>query len=279
MNPNSAAARRRQAAGAGTGAAPDSTHQPATATATDLDFTSFHDQFEQKAGETGAVNQDIAFSTSSNPFASVNSECDEDAIQQQSMLTCGLNMSFLHDWIRPAGEANENNGIANDGNDIFGAFDNVDNNTPSAANAFANFDTAWGDVAPDSNADKNQSDGSFTKFELANDQDRSPPRRSASGKDKKTRKPRRKSNSGNAPPENSSGGEGLNDSFNDMNVSNPDADGRKHRRERGEGEKRPGGSRNSGGERRRRPKEGEEDPQRSVPRRNRSGRDASRTTG
>ena len=227
-----------------------------------MDFTSFHDQFDQKAGEAGAVNQDAAFSTASNPFASVNSECNEDVIQQQSLILCGLNMSFLHDWIRPAGEANENN-AANTGNDIFGAFDNVDNNTPSAANAFADFDTAWGDVADDGQAD-NQADGAFAKFDSANDKDRSPPRRSASGKDKhKARKPRRKSG-----PEGSGAGEGLNDSFNDMNVSNTDADVRKHRRERGEGDK----------QRRRRPKDGEEDG-RSAPRRNRSGRDASRTTG
>ena len=246
-----------------------------------MDFTSFHDQFEQQVGEAGAVNQEVAFSTASNPFASVTSECDEDVLQQHSMVLCGLNMSFLHDWIRPAGEPSENNGVTTTGNDIFGAFDSVENSTPSAANAFADFDTAWGDVAQDSQAEKTQPDrGGFSaKFDAAIEKDRSPPRRSASGKDKlKTRKPRRKS--GSAAAESSGGGEGLNASFSDMNVSNPDADLRKHRRERGDGEKRAGGgSRGSGGDqRRRRPKEGEEEG-RSAPRRNRRGRDASRTTG
>ena len=68
LNPNSAAARRRQAAGA---VAP-STAGGTTLNASDLDFTSFDDNFDQ--GKKSPVNPDLAFSTAANPFASVTSE-------------------------------------------------------------------------------------------------------------------------------------------------------------------------------------------------------------
>lgn len=55
LDPNSAAARRRQAAGG------DS-----------MEFATFHSRFDEvkSKGATGAVNQDLAFSTTQNPFAS-----------------------------------------------------------------------------------------------------------------------------------------------------------------------------------------------------------------
>lgn len=245
LNPNSAAARRRQAAGGGGMSAQESNHQPCTGTAPDINFTSFPGQFEKS---TDSANPDNAFSTASNPFAAVTSEPSEI-------------------------------GAGNSGNDIFGAFDNADSNTSSAENAFANFDTAWGDIAADG-TEKAQPAEEFAKFDSTLDEgeDRSPPRRSASGKekaDKKNRKPRRKSGNTGAEGSGSGAGEGLNESFNDINLSNPDNDSRKHR-PRGEGEKRhaPKGP----GERRRRPKD-TGDEERIAPRRNRSGRDASRTTG
>ena len=276
LDPNSAAARRRKAAGA---AAAD-TSQQQTATAADLDFTSFHEQFE--SNDQSAANPELAFSTTSNPFASVTSECDVSNAIQESPVFCGLNLSFLQDWILPTGESGENNGTANVGTDIFEAFDNDDNATPSAANAFANFDTPWGETEPEQGA-RSQSEGDFAAiFDPDAEKDRSPLRRAVSGKEKsdskhRTRKPRRKS--GNTGGD-SSGGEGLNDSFSEMNVSNPENHGeqRKPRREPKEGDKRPAGTRSSGGERRRRPKEpGEEE--KSTPRRNRSSRESSRTSG
>ena len=247
--------------------------------------SSFHDQFEKNADQSKGVNQDLAFSTAANPFATVTSECEDDDVIPGSPLLCGLNLSFLHDWVRPAGETG-NSGAATaavgDGNDIFGAFDNAGNNTPSTASAFANFDTAWGEVAPEK-ADRSQSapDDAFGKFDATNtDKERSPPRRAASGKGEKgdkqrARRPRRKS--ANTGADSSGATEGLDGSFNEMNVSNPDNEGRKPRRERGEGEKRQAQARPSGSERRRRPKEGEEG-EKTAPRRNRSGRDSARTT-
>lgn len=55
LDPNSAAARRRQAAGGD-----------------NLEFATFHSQFDKEKikGESGAVNQELAFSTTQNPFAS-----------------------------------------------------------------------------------------------------------------------------------------------------------------------------------------------------------------
>jgi serine/threonine protein kinase len=55
LDPNSAAARRRQAAGGD-----------------NLEFATFHSRFDKvkSQGEAGAVNQELAFSTTQNPFAS-----------------------------------------------------------------------------------------------------------------------------------------------------------------------------------------------------------------
>ena len=165
---------------------------------------------------------------------------------------------LLPDYFRSSGDNGEN-GSANvvDGNEIFGAFDDASN--ISGANAFANFDNAWGEVPADSTA---KADG----FE----EGRSTPRRSRSGKEgeKHRRKPRRRS--GGA--ENSA--EGIEVSVDDIHISDQGDKEGSERRSRREDDKRPSAKGTS--ERRRRPKEGEGE-ERSTPRRNRSHRE-SRTT-
>ena len=207
----------------------------------------------------------------------MTSEFDDDAIQGSARVMCGLNLSsFLQDWICPTGDNGDNNAAAGDA--IFDAFE-ADAATPSAANAFADFDTAWGQPDKPKSVTENQrprSEGILADYK-DDDDERHAPRRTSSSKggDGTPTKPRSRQ------PRRKSGGEGLNDSFGDMNVSNPEhGEHRKHRKERGEG----GGSRSAsskGGsnERRRRPKEGEEEKERSAPRRNRSDRGAPRTAG
>lgn len=64
LDPNSAAARRRAAAG-------------------DMEFASFHSRFDEAAAELAApVNQDLAFSTTDNPFASF--DASSSALKNQS---------------------------------------------------------------------------------------------------------------------------------------------------------------------------------------------------
>jgi len=59
LDPNSAAARRRIAAGG------------------DKDFESLHNRFDEAAKETQEVNEDLAFSTTANPFASFDNKSDK----------------------------------------------------------------------------------------------------------------------------------------------------------------------------------------------------------
>lgn len=278
MDPNSAAARRRQAAGGTVTNNGQGT--------TEMEFSSLNKQFDSNADQQQGVNQDEAFSTNANPFATVTSECEDDVLPGSPLL-CGLNLSFLHDWIGPAGETG-GDVAANSGDGIFDAFENAGNNTPSTATAFAaDFGGAeWGEVEPEK-TDRSQSapDEAFAKFDSAGaerSEDRSPPRRAASGKTEKekqrSRRPRRKS-----ATTGEESADGLDTSFSGMHV---DGDGRKPRRDRSGGKERErsGGkerelhSRNSGGERRRRPKEGE-DGEKGTPRRNRSSRENARTSG
>lgn len=255
LNPNSAAARRRQAAG---GAVSNGQSQPAAA---DAEFTAFNEQFDS-ADQSKIVNHENDFSTDANPFAGVTSETGDTKVA-----------------------------AAGDGSDAFRVFDNGGNNTPGTDNAFADFDGEWGDVGPDKNV-RSQSvpSDSFSKFDpttdgaSANRSDRSPPRRVASssksgekGEKSRARKPRRKSTSTSTDTSGTVAvTEGLDGSFSEMNVSNPDSDGRKPRRERAEGDKRQVQRKSSG--KARRPKEGEEG-EKSAPRRNRSStRDSARAS-
>ena len=272
LNPNSAAARRRQAAG---GTAPNGQGT------SEMEFSNFDEQFDKNANQQQGVNQDEAFSTNANPFATVTSECEDDDVLPGSPLLCGLNLSFLHDWIRPAGESG-GDGAA------FDAFENSGNNTPSTATAFAaDFGGAeWGEVEPDK-ADRSQSapDDAFAKFDSAGaerSEERSPPRRATSGKtDKDKQRSRRPRRTSATTGEESA--DGLDASFSGMHV---DGETRKPRRDRsgGKDRSRSGGkerevhARNSGTERQRRPKEGEEG-EKGTPRRNRSSRESARTSG
>ena len=195
----------------------------------DADFSpSFNEHFDKKSkgAKGGEINQDAAFSTTSNPFATVSGEfvieSDDDDVPRSPLL-CGLNCSFLqyHGWFHSAvGKGGDKASI---GNDIFEVFDSAGNNTPSTANAFSNFDKDWCE-APDQTTERSQSvqEEAFAEFDPAtkDDTERSPPRRSSSsrGDKRRSRKPRRKSaNSSSAPS-----AEGLDGSFNEMNLSNSD---------------------------------------------------------
>lgn len=103
LDPNSAAARRRQAAGGD-----------------NLEFATFHSRFDEvkSKGETGAVNQDLAFSTTQNPFASFDGK--------------------------------DGGAAAASGDGLFGSFDDNNNNADEIANVF-NSSADW-DAAGDFNA-------------------------------------------------------------------------------------------------------------------------------
>ena len=251
-----------------------------------MEFSTLNREFDKNADQQQGVNQDEAFSTNANPFATVTSECEGEDTLRGSPLLCGLNLSFLHHWFDPAGESG-GDGVVNSGDGIFDAFENTGNSTPSTATAFAaDFGGAeWGDVEPEK-ASRSQSDDAFATFDSAGAErsgERSPPRRAASGKTEKekhrSRRPRRKS-----ATTGEESGDALDTSFSGMHV---DGEGRKPRRDRSGGKERErsGGKErelhsktSSGGERRRRPKEGEEGDK-GTPRRNRSSRESARTSG
>lgn len=104
LDPNSAAARRRRAAGGG-------------------DFDSLHSQFGSDAG--GNVNQDLAFSTTENHFASVASDSKSD----------GASDIFL------SGESGDADVM-----DAFGTSQNWGNTSGSGFDAFATFQSDTGDA-------------------------------------------------------------------------------------------------------------------------------------
>ena len=73
LNPNSAAARRRQAAGGGSNSATASGEGDNAASGGE-DFESFSNRFDKDAAKQGAVNTDMAFSTTDNFFSDTKSE-------------------------------------------------------------------------------------------------------------------------------------------------------------------------------------------------------------
>lgn len=151
LNPNSAAARRRQQAGG--------------SMATDTEFASFHSKFDEVAAQagTGKVNQDLAFSTTANPFASAESG---------------------------GGDATEENAV-------FGSFEATgDGSKEEIMNTFGNVSQDWTAVdlaalvgKEDAEASgEAKSDEGRTKTELKRHRSRSVGRRTSSKDDKPRRR-------------------------------------------------------------------------------------------
>lgn len=205
------------------------------------------------------ANQDLAFSTAANPFAAVSSESKNPEVVP-NVLFCGLNLPFLQPgWNRSAGETKDTNGAAaptNDGNQVFDAFASTPTAAQADPNAFATFDSAWGDVGTsDAPAEtgRNNAEG-FGEFDTAKVGVDSALMGTGSQKGEGSRKAR----SRRSKPGHDSGGENLEDSMGEMNVSGAGHSGESKRRhrDRSQGERRSGKSK---GDRPRRPKE-QDDP-------------------